>query len=324
MVTLTQGLVTLAQVKEARTRIAPYVRHTDTVKSHSLSQRLGTNVYLKLELFQKTGSFKSRSAFSKMLHLSAAERQRGVVAVSGGNFAQGVAYAGSTLGVHTKIVMPVYTPQNYVEATRGYGAEVELAPTMQAAFELAEEYANSGLIFMHPYDDPDVIAGNGSIGLEVIEAVPQVTDVIVSVGGGGLMSGVAAALREAGPDVRLWTVETEGADALARSLAAQQSVRIQATSLARTLGAPYIAAEAINIAQSQPERHIVVTDREAYVAQRYLLERTKILTELATSCNLAAAEKLQGTFAPDDHLVIVLCGGNVSLDELALYKRMFE
>jgi threonine dehydratase len=317
-------MVTFAQVQAARARIAPYVRHTETVKSHSLSQRLGTNVYLKLELFQKTGSFKSRAAFSKMLHLSPADRERGVVAVSGGNFAQGVAYAGSRLGVHTTIVMPVYTPQNYIEATRAYGAQVELAPTMQAAFELAEAHTSDGLTFMHPYDDPDVIAGNGSIGLELIEAVPQVTDVIVSVGGGGLMSGVAIALQELRPHARLWSVETEGADALARSLAARHAVHIQPSSLARTLGAPYIAAQALCFAQRQPQRHILVSDREAYLAQRYLLERAKVLTELASACNLAAAEKLQGSFATDGHLVIVLCGGNVSLDELALYKRMFE
>ncbi|HEX6288938.1 MAG TPA: threonine/serine dehydratase [Herpetosiphonaceae bacterium] len=317
-------MVTLADVKAAHPTIAPYIRRTDTVKSQFLSQRLGTNVYLKLELFQKTGSFKSRGAFSKMLCLSSEERARGVVAVSGGNFAQGVAYAGNRLDVHTTIFMPIHTPRNYVEATRCYGAQVELTPDIQAAFDAAEYYQERGLSFLHPYDDPDVMAGNGTIGLELLEDVPHVTDVIVSVGGGGLMGGTTVAVKGLKPQTRVWSVETEGADALAQALQAGRVVQIQPTSLAKTLGAPAVAADALSIAQQHIEQHVLVSDREAYEAQRFLLERAKVLTELASSCTLAAAERLAPGFSSEDHVVLVLCGGNVSLDDLLLYKSRFE
>jgi threonine dehydratase len=316
-------LIAADDVKNAQPRIAPYVRRTPTVRSHTLSQMLGTNLYLKLELFQKTGSFKPRGVFNKMLrHLNEA-RDHGVVAISGGNFAQGVAYAGSVLGIRTLIVMPDYTPANYLEATRSYGAQVELAAGFQACFDLVEEYARKGWDYYHPYDDPEVMAGHGTIGLELLEDVPELSDVIISVGGGGLMSGNTVAIKGLKPDVRVWTVETEGADALGRALQAGQVVQMQPTSLARTLGAPCVAADALRIAQQFVEEHVVVSDREAFEAQRFLLERAKVLTELAASCTLAAAERLREHFSTDRHVALVLCGGNVSLETLAGYVDRF-
>jgi threonine dehydratase len=317
-------MITLGDVKNAHSRIAPYVRRTTVVKSHTLSNKFGANLYLKLELFQKTGSFKPRGAFNKMLlHLDEA-RERGIVAVSGGNFAQGVAYTGHVLGIRTRIIMPQYTPANYIEATESYGAEVELVPDIQTAFHTAEEYNRQGWDYCHPYDDPEVMAGCGTIGLEIVQDVPEVSDVIISVGGGGLMSGITVAIKELKPDVRIWTVETEGADAMGRALQAGQVVQIQPTSLAKTLSAPYVAADALRIAQQLVQEHVIVTDREAFEAQRFLLERAKVLTELAASCTLAAAERLRDHFSTNNHVALVLCGGNVSLDTLAEYKRQFE
>ncbi len=317
-------MITLRDIEDARTRIAPYVRRTETVQNHSLSQRLGTNLYLKLELFQRTGSFKPRAAFNKMLHLSEEERSRGVVAVSGGNFAQGVAYAGRTLGLRTTIVMPAYTPKNYLDATKSYGAQIELVPDIPSAFDLAEQYQQRGWVAVHPYEDPDIMAGNGTIGLELVEQVPEVTDVIVSVGGGGLMSGVTVAVKSLRPETRVWTVETEGAATLGSALDAGQVVQIQPTSLAKTLGATYVAADALRIAQQHVSQHVLVSDGEAYEAERFLLERAKILTELSAACTLAAAYRLQKHFSSENHVVLVLCGGNVSLDDLVGYKSKFE
>ncbi len=317
-------MVALEEIVNAQKLIAPHIRHTWTVKNQSLSTQIGANVYLKLELFQKTGSFKPRAAFNKMLRLSREERDRGVVAVSGGNFAQGVAYAGSALEVRALIVMPAYTPRNYLEATRSYGAQVELVPDVDAAFETAERYRSRGWTFIHPYDDPDVMAGDGTLGLELIKDVPELTDMIISVGGGGLMSGCAVAVKGVKPDVRIWTVETEGADTLGRALQAGRVVRMKPTSLAKTLGAPFVAADALKIAQKYGEGHVLVTDREAYEAQRYLLERAKILTELSASCTLAAAHKLRPRFTGESHVALILCGGNMSLDDLVEYKRIFD
>lgn len=317
-------MINLNDIQQAQARIAPYLRRTETVRNQTLSQRLGTNVYLKLELFQKTGSFKPRAAFNKMLLLDEGQRKRGAVAVSGGNFAQGVAYAGRTLGLETTIFMPSYTPQNYLDATRAYGARVELTPDIQSAFDGAQELQQQGLAFLHPYDDPEIMAGSGGIGLEILEQVPRVTDVFVSVGGGGLMSGVTMALKSLRPEVRLWSVETVGAETLEKALEAGQPVRLAPTSLAKTLGAPVIAADALAIAQKSIARHTLVTDEEAYRAQRFLLERAKILTELSASCTLAAAEKLRENFGPESHVVLILCGGNVSLEDLVGYKGKFE
>lgn len=317
-------MITLDDIVAARERITPYVRRTETVRSETLSRRLGTNVYLKLELFQKTGSFKPRAAFNLLLRLTPEERARGAVGVSGGNFAQGLAYAGAMLNVPTRILMPEYTPRNYVEATRGYGAEIELVPDISTAFTRADEYRAQGWNYCHPFDDPDIMAGDGTIGLELLSDVPDLTDVFVSVGGGGLMTGIAVAVKSLKPKARVWSVETEGAHCLALALAAGNPVTMKPASLARTLGSPYAAADALQAARELVEQHTVVSDRDAYVAQRFILERAKVLPELAASCTLAAAGRARDRFSPGDHVVLVLCGGNVSLDDLADYRARFE
>ena len=176
----------IEDIRQAAARIKGHVKRTPLEYSVSLSERLGTNVFVKYELFQKTGAFKPRGAFNKLLTISDEERARGIVAVSGGNHAQAVAFAASSLGVDAVIAMPDNTPQNYLDATRAYGATVDLQPTIAAAFERVKEYEAQGRIFVHPFDDPVVIAGQGTVGLEILEDVPDVTDVVVSIGGGGL------------------------------------------------------------------------------------------------------------------------------------------
>lgn len=317
-------MLTLDEVQAARLKIAPYVRHTPTERSDTLSRRLGTNLYLKLELFQKTGAFKPRGAFNKMLSLSEEERERGVVAFSGGNFAQAVAYAGSVLGVRTRILMPASTPQNYLDATREYGAEVELVPTLQAMIDGARAYTEEGMTFMHPFDDPLMMAGNGTLGLELLADIPNLTDVIVSIGGGGLMAGLVTVIKTLKPDVRIWGVETEGADTMARSLEAGEVVQIQPTSISKTLGAPYVAEAALRLAQEHLEGVTVVPDREAVASLKLLLERTKVLTEPAASCTLAAAERLKENFGKEHHVALVLCGGNVSLRDVCTFEAQFH
>jgi threonine dehydratase len=259
-----------------------------------------------------------------MLGLSEAERERGVVAVSGGNFAQAVAYAGRVLGVRSRIIMADNTPANYVQATQGYGAEVELVPTIQDAFDRAERYRSRGWAYLHAYDNPLMMAGNGTIGLELLEEVPDLTDVFISIGGGGLIGGITTALKGVRPEVRVWGVETEGADGMSRALAAGEVVPIQPTSLAKTLGAPYVAGDALQIVEHQVEEVRVVSDAGAYHALKFLLERAKLMTELAAACTLAAAEGLADRFGPNHHVVMLLCGGNASLGDICVYKGEFE
>jgi threonine dehydratase len=316
-------MIDLETIRAARERITPYVHRTPIQRSSTLCERLGANVYLKLELFQKTGSFKPRGAFNKMVSHLDEVRNTGVVAMSGGNFAQGVAHAGSTLGVRTRIVMPPNTSRNYLDATRGYGGEIELADSVTDAFQRAEQYGREGWSYFHPFDDRELITGHASIGLELIEDVPQLTDVFVSIGGGGLMGGITLAVKQLKPDIRVWTVETEGSDTLGQALKAGRLVEITPKSLAKTLGAPMVSEDALTIARQYGHRHVVVSDREAYLSLQMLMERAKVITELAASCTLAAARKVADSFSPQDHVALVLCGGNLSLDTLSEYHDLF-
>jgi threonine dehydratase len=314
--------MTPESTNEARERIAPFVKRTPLERSKSLSELLGTNVYVKYELFQKTGSFKPRGAFNKILSLTDEQRSNGVVAVSGGNHAQGVAYAAKTLGVDAVICMPENTPSSYLNATRGYGASVELQPTIADAFAAIERYQSKGRSFVHPFDDPLVIAGQGTIGAEILEDCPQVTDVFASIGGGGMAGGVAIAVKGEKPEVRFWGVETVGADAMSQAIAAGKPVTLPAiTSIAKTLGAPAVSDRTLKLIKDLYESVTVVTDTEATHALDFIAERLKVVPEPASSCNLAAAEKLRNNFGPDSHVVIILCGGNASLADIASYPR---
>ena len=310
----------IADIKAAQKRIEPYVKRTPLAFSKSLSERLGTNAFVKYELFQKTGAFKPRGAFNKLLQLTEDERGRGVVAVSGGNHAQAVAYASSVLGVDAVIAMPENTPQNYLDATRGYGAVVDLQPTIADAFQRVKEYETEGRVFVHPFDDPAVVAGQGTVGLEIVEDVPDVTDIIVSIGGGGLASGVAVAAKESVPNVKVWGVETIGADAMSQALAAGHPVELAAiTSIAKTLGAPYVTELTLQLVRKYLESVTVVPDAEAVEALLFIAERLKVITEPAASCTLAAAERLRNSFQKESKVVLIFCGGNTGIGDVCAW-----
>jgi threonine dehydratase len=319
-------MLDLAAIEAARERIASYVRRTPLEHNDTLSQELGCEVWLKLELFQKTGSFKPRGAFAQLLEALPEARERGVVAMSGGNFAQGAAYAARELGVRCRVLMPQATPANYLEATRGYGAEVELVPDMPAMFERFEQIRDNGHVALHPFAPPSMMAGNGTLGLEIVEDLPDATDVVLSIGGGGLFGGVATALVGRRPSVRVWGVETEGADVMARSLAAGGPVTITPTSLAHTLGAPTTSDLALDVVRRLAQEVVVVSDAEAYAGTRWLLERAKVAAELAAGCTVAAARRLrrEGRIGEDARLVLVICGGNVDVSTLCEYRELFD
>lgn len=314
----------LAAIKQAQHRIKNYVKRTTLEHSDTLSKYLGTNVFIKYELFQKTGSFKVRGAFNKLLSLSAEERKRGVVAISGGNHAQAVAYASNVLDVDAVVLMPQTTPQNYLEATRHYGATVDLQPTIKDAFNKIKDYESQGRVFIHPFDDPLVMAGQGTLGTEIMEDLPETTDIIISIGGGGFEGGVSTAVKAINPEVRIWGVETAGADCMSQALKAGHPVELAAiTSIAKTLGAPSVSDRTLALAQKNLEEVIVVTDEEAVQALKLILERLKVLTEPAASCTLAAALRLKDKFGEDNNLVLIFCGGNLSVEDLCKYSNQF-
>lgn len=310
-------IITLDQIQKAAERIAPFIKRTPIVSDGKLSELFDSNFFLKLELLQSTGAFKVRGAFNKMLTLSDSENTHGIVAVSGGNHAKAVAFAAKTLGRQALILMPEVTPQNYVDETKGYGAEVQLFPTMAEAFKRAKVYECEGMVYIHPFDDELVVAGQGTIGLEILEDVPQVTDIIVSIGGGGLAGGIAAAIASLKPEVKIWGVETEGAESMTKALKANRIVELaKITSIARTLGAPAVSPLTFDLARKYLTGVTTVTDAEAVEEMFFLLDNMKVLTEPAAACTLAAAKKLRGNFTPQSHVVLLLCGGNIGLNDL--------
>jgi threonine dehydratase len=318
------SLLTLAQIRAAEQRIAGRLHRTPLVASSAVSADLGAPTFLKLECLQKTGSFKPRGAFNKLLTLSAAQLAQGVVGVSGGNHAQGLAFAAKSLGVRATICMPRSTPANYLDATRGYGAEIVLCDDISAAFAEGRRLRDAGLVEVHPFDDPLIAAGQGTVGLEILNDLPDVSRVYVSIGGGGLIAGVATALKQTRPDIRVIGVETVGADAMAQSVAANRLVELpQITSIARTLGAPKVSDFTLRHVQTLVEEVVVVEDREAVEALKFLLERTKYLTEPAAACCLAAARRQAKSFRPDEKIAILLCGGNSSLADLCVWQERF-
>ena len=315
-------MITLNDVKAAAEKVSSYVRRTPLWKSETLSKRLGTNVYLKMELFQKTGSFKPRGAFNQMLAREKDVLDKGAVAISGGNFAQGVAYASRVLGVDIIVCMAEDTPKNYVDATRGYSATIDFSRDIQAAFNRYNELAEQGRTALHPFDNHYQMSGAGNVALEIFEDLPEITDLVISIGGGGLISGNTVAIKGLKPQVRVWGVETEGAATMKSAMDSGKVVNIKPTSMSRTLGAPFVAQDALTIAQEHLEGLLIVSDKQAIDAQQLILERTKVLPELAASCTLAAAEKIKDRFGPDDHLVLLMCGGNESVANLVNYAKM--
>ncbi|MGH9826848.1 MAG: threonine ammonia-lyase, partial [Blastocatellia bacterium] len=309
--------ISIDDIESARRSIGKYVKKTPLMKSATLSEMFGSNIYLKVEAFQKTGSFKVRGAFNKMLTLTPDQRKAGAVAVSGGNHAQAVAYAARILDIRARILMPQNTPKNYVEATKEYGGDVVLTRDVFEAFAKVDEHVAEGWSNVHPFNDPLVMSGQGTLGLEILEELPQMTDIVVSIGGGGLIGGVSTAIKSLRPDVRIWGVETDGAHCMSLAMKAGHLVEMpKITSIAKTLGAPSASKETLALAKANLESVTVVSDIEALEALQLILERTKILVEPAASCTLSAAGRLRDKFDSKSHVVLLLCGGNVGPADL--------
>lgn len=316
--------VALAEITAAADRIAPHILRTPLLPSPVLSDLLDTNVYLKYELLQAAGSFKPRGAFNKILGLDDDERYRGLLAVSGGNHGRGVAHAARRLNLRALILMPETAAPSAVAAARADGAEVRLMPNVAAAFAQARELQAQGLTYIHPFDDPAVVAGQGTIGLEILADCPQVTDVIASIGGGGMIGGVAAAIKSQRPAVHLWGVETVGADAMSQALAAGHIVTLPAiTSVATTLGAPAVSELTLDLARRYLEQVLVIPDEAAMADLIWLLDQAKVLAEPAAAVTLSAARRLKGQFGPDRHVVLILCGSSISVEELHGLRERF-
>jgi threonine dehydratase len=316
--------VTLESIREAATLIRPYVVRTPTLPMRRLSDFLGVPVLGKFELLQHTGAFKARGAFNRMLHLTEAERAAGVVAVSGGNHGLAVAYAARELGMDATVLMPATTASASVSRARADNAHVVLTDTIADAFAQALDEVSRGRVMIHPYGDPAVIAGQGTLALELHADAPEVTDVIASVGGGGMITGVATALKALNPGIRIWGVETYGADAMSRSLAAGEPVTLDAIeSIATTLGAPTVSPLTLEAVRTLVEEVVLVSDEEAVRSIEVLAEVAKIITEPAAAVTWAAALHVRDRLPLDARVALVICGGNASFDDIAGWRARF-
>ncbi|HEX8895352.1 MAG TPA: threonine ammonia-lyase, partial [Terriglobales bacterium] len=283
--------VSLATVKQARERIRQFIYNSPCRHSVELSQMTGQETFLKLDNVQRTGAFKERGALNKILTLSDEERRRGVVAASAGNHAQAVAYHACARGIRTQIVMPLMTPLVKVAATKGFGAEVVLhGANYDEAYSYAlESCATQGMTFLHPFDDVEVINGQGSIGLELLEQVPDLEAVVVPIGGGGLISGVASAIKESNPNVRVVGVQTERLPSMLRATEAGHPVTIPASA---TVADGIAVRRAGDVTLPLVERYVdeIVTVDEEEIANAILvlLEKEKTLAEGAGAVAIAS------------------------------------
>jgi len=308
------------RIRLAARAIGSYLRRTPTVYSYTFSESAGCQVHLKLENLQRTGSFKLRGALWKILSLSAAERARGLVAASAGNHAQGVALAAKLLGARATLVMPEATALNKIRRTQGYGAEVELfGASWDASQARAEELAKErGATLIHPFDDPLVIEGQGTVGLEILEDLPELDTVVVPIGGGGLAAGLALAIKAARADVRVVGVQAEGAAAMSESFArGERVVHARPTTIADGIrvGAP--GRRTFELVRAHVDAIVTVSDDEITDAVVQTLEKSKVVAETAGVVGMAALASGKLEVAPDERVCAVVSGGNIDLNQLA-------
>ena len=315
--------VTLHTVREARSRIAGSIYFSPCPLSPTISEASGQPVYLKLENLQRTGAFKERGALNKILTLTDRERKRGVISASAGNHAQGVAFHASHNGISAKIVMPVMTPLVKINATRGYGAHVVLHgdgydEAYDEACKLAE---HEHLTFVHPFDDPAVIAGQGSIGLELLEQVPDLQAVVVPIGGGGLISGIACALKESKPEIRVIGVQAARMPAMLEALRLHKPTTIATSpTIADGIAVRRAGEQTLPLIEKYVDDVVAVEEEEIASGILTLLEREKMLAEGAGAAAVAALLH-QKTKLKNRKTVALVCGGNI---DVTLLSRIIQ
>ncbi len=308
--------VTLRDIQEARTKIKDTIRKTSIEYSRNCSRKIGTNIHLKFENQQLTGSFKIRGALNKMLSLSDEEKAKGVIASSAGNHAQGLAYSASLTNVAAKVVMPETSPMVKVMATQSYGAEVILhGQIYDDSFHHASHLAKKeGYTFVHPYKDPEIIAGQGTIGLELLEQLPEMDSIIIPIGGGGLISGIGRAIKELKPSCKIYGVVPERFQAMRDMYKNEQNIKsVEGPSIAdgtavkapdREMYEQFVSKYVDDIAS--------VSEREIAQAMVFLLERAKSVVEGSGALPLAAAFNKKWDLGKN--CCLLLSGGNVDLN----------
>lgn len=319
--------LTLAAIRETRSLLGQRIHHTPVLSSATAARVAAGQggaaladgrLYLKAEHLQKTGSFKARAALARISSLTADERRPGAITISAGNAGQAYAWAAREAGVPMTVVMPAGAVESKVAACLEYGAEVVLygQHVGESLQRLEEIRTERGLVLVHPFDDPEVLLGNGSCGLEIMEDLPDLDVLVIAVGGGGLMGGVAVAVRETRPRTRIYAVEPEGSDALRRAMAAGQPVPLTPVSVADGLNAPNAGRLALDVARRYLEGVVTIEDPTILAGLRFSVERLKQVVEPAGAAALAAVLTGRVPIRSGDRVAVILSGGNVATDRL--------
>jgi len=315
-------MIKLSDITSARQIIAGHVHRTPLMSSTTLGKRTNVHLHFKAEVFQKTGSFKPRGSINRLYHSSEEEGKRGIITMSSGNHAQGFAYAASLFGIPATVVMANTAHANKVSATKGYGAEVVLTngDVFATCLEIQKE---RNLTFVHGFDDPHIVAGHGTIGLEILDDLPEVNAVFVPIGGGGLISGIATAIKLKRPKVKIVGVEPVGASAMRQSVNQKRVVRLdKVDTIADGLAPPSVGELNLALVQKYVDELVLVSDDEIIEALGLILEWCKLLTEPAGAAAFAALLFGKANIPNGSEVVCMLSGGNIDRNRLGhlLYK----
>lgn len=308
----------LDQFYLALDRIKPFIKKTPIISSSSLNHMFNLDIYFKLELMQKTGSFKSRGAINKIIQLSEKEKKNGVIAISAGNHAQATSWACSQFGIKSKIVMPYGASKSKIKATKSYGGEVIL--TKEKMMDTCERIIESeGLSFVHPFDDIDIILGQGTTSLEVINKIKDLDYAFISIGGGGLISGMACVLRKYNPKIKIIGVEPINSNVMTNSIKSNKPEifdTLKNKTIADTLAAPFAGDITFEFVKEFVDEIINVSEQEMIDSLRIMIERLKIIPEPAASACLAPILFNKIKINPNSKCLVVVCGGNIDLKKL--------
>ncbi len=310
----TTTLPDLSDIRAAAERIAPYVRRTPTLPLRPTYDGPRGELVVKLESLQHTGSFKPRGAFNALLSLPPAARARGIAAVSGGNHGLGVAFAAKTLGTRATLFLPSYASPGKQQKIRDLGAEIVLSDQIQECFDRAEAFVQeTGAVYIHPFADPLVVAGQGTVGLEFMEDGGALDTLVVAIGGGGLISGLAIAAKALRPDIRIYGVEPPGAAAMYRAREAGAPVRLERLEsvAADSLGAPEVAPLTLEAVNRYVTDLVLVPDEAIVEAQRWLWRELNVVAEPGACAALAAY--LTGLVPAEGRVGVLVCGGNAEV-----------
>ena len=304
--------------KDIHNKISPFIKSTPIITSSSINKLYDLNVYFKLELFQKTGSFKVRGALNKVLNLSDDEKNKGVVSISAGNHAQAVSWVCSLFGIKSKIVMPNNAFLSKVEATKSYGGDVIL--TRDNMMDVCNEIIDKeNLTFIHPFDDYDIIRGQGTLSIELLEGFKNIDYVFISIGGGGLISGMSHVLKLFNPKIKIYGIEPINSDVMNKSMISGEVETFdtnKSKTIADTLAAPFSGKITLEYVKRFVDDILLVSESEIIDSLKFMIERLKVVPEPAAAACFVPILKRKININPQSKCMVIVCGGNIDVDTL--------